>query len=228
MDYPQRFFQQVFSEARGLELARRFAIYASLLSFLIISVAATIVWAHRSQSAKPYFLYINPETGVWSAYGQKLQRVDADAPWYKLIQESLAVRITENWLRIPENPADADTMWCGGCQPSVCGDGLGRCKLCCLMGAQMQDYFKTTIMPEWRRRLNDGETLRATNIVAEPFGGIDEAGGLWRVTGVVVSNKTRAKNFVVFVRIGRNQMSHADKLGFFVSEFNFFIMEQGQ
>jgi len=59
MNYPERYFSRMFAWGRPLELARRFAIYSGIVLFLIAAAAAAIMWARRSESVRPYFIYVS-------------------------------------------------------------------------------------------------------------------------------------------------------------------------
>jgi len=224
MDYPQRFFSKMFKEARGLELARRFAVLSSALLFLIACAAGAIVWAHRSESARPYFLYVDRASGEWMVYSQKVGAANSESPWYRMLQESMAVNFASGYLRISDSLAEnGDVLWCrcGG----DCDANWGRCKLCCASDSKTFERFYADVLPDWRRRFGAGEFMEPVDVSAAPIGEVAEHGGMWRITGVLISNRARARQFVAFMKLGRNRGAHAETLGYYVSEFDFYVVE---
>ncbi|MDR1071438.1 MAG: hypothetical protein LBL21_02245 [Rickettsiales bacterium] len=220
MDYPQRFFQRMFAWGRPLELSRRLAIYSGALVLLIAAAAGAIAWARRSQSAKPYFIYA-AEGGEWLVYSEHLRSRDSETPWHRLMQESVAVKYARDYLRVPAGLADADDLWCkcGG----DCGDGLGKCALCCASGSGIFDDFERNIMPEWRKKFGGGESAELEKIEAAALGEADERGGTWMLTGVLASSKSPAKKVTAFVRIERARGGRGQTLGYYVGGFDFYL-----
>jgi hypothetical protein len=219
MEYPQSYFNRMFGEMRSLELARRFAIYSGALLFLAICVAAAIFWAHRSQSAKPYFLYASPD-GEWLVYSEG-GGAEAAMHWSRLIQESVAVNYASAYFRVSGNPVYNNNVLWRKCDDGCDGDQIKN-SLCCAGDKRAFEYFLKNILPGWQERFKSGETLDLENIAAAPIGEASERGGFWRLTGDLVSNKSRTKKITGFVKIDRGQGVRPETLGFYVSEFNWY------
>ncbi|MDR2268731.1 MAG: hypothetical protein LBD94_00930 [Rickettsiales bacterium] len=219
MDYPQRFFSRMFAWGRPLETARRFAIYSGIVMLLIIVCAGALVWARRSQNARPYFLYING-TGEWSVYSERKQNSPTELPWYHLIQESIAVKFTSDYFNISKSQIDNENvLWCK-CANMDCDKNWNQCKLCCGSDSKTFNSFFIQILPRWREKFENGEVMEFINIFAKPMGTPDEKGGLWKITGDLISNKK--KKIIAFVKIGHTRDGYQNTLGFHVSEFNFY------
>lgn len=217
MDYPQRFFSKMFAWGRPLELARRFAIYSGVILFLIAATAGIIFWAHRSQRAIPYFLHIS-DSGEWIVFSKNSGNMVGVMPWARLIQEAIVDKYARDYFLVPDNLRDADRLWCkcGSC------DLDDKCRLCCAGDIRAFDVFTNDVLPVWRQKFGNGETLSFEGRRAVPLGLIDENGGFWRVTGILKSNKSAQRKIVAFVKTERNMGRHPETLGFHVTEFYFY------
>lgn len=211
----------MFAWGRPLELSRRFAIYSCALMLLIAATAGAIVWARRSQSAKPYFLYITRD-GEWVVYSERLRAQDSELPWHRLLQESIAVKYARDYMRVTNNLAEsAEVLWCR-CKDN-CDGSWNQCRICCMSDAGVFNNFENFIMPEWRKKFGGGETLELADVAAAAMGEIEERGGTWKLTGTLISNKSDAKRITAFVKIERMRSGHAQTLGYYVSGFDFYL-----
>ena len=213
MNYPERYFSRMFAWGRPLELARRFAIYSGILLFLIACAAAAVIWARRSESARPYFLHVSG--GDWAVYSESAQKSKTELSWALLMQESIAARYAELYFRIPDGQAEADNLWCG-CQD--CGE-WNKCGLCCGADPRAFDSFKEQILPKWRAKFEAGETQRLINVVAETFGRPGDRGGVWKITGALTSGKNKPREIIGFMKIDQSKNLYPLTLGFYVAEF---------
>ena len=203
----------MFAWGRPLELARKFTIYSGLLLFLILCAGAAVIWARRSESAKPYFLYISG--GEWTVFSESAERNKTELSWAVLMQESIAVRYAGLYFRIPDNVSEADGLWCG-CRE--CGE-WNRCALCCGADPRTFEFFREQVLPGWRARLGAGETQRLIRVTASPMGRVSERGGVWKISGTLNSNRNDQRRIIGFMRIDQSKSSHPLTLGFYVSEF---------
>jgi len=217
MNYPERFFSKMFAWGRPLELARRFAIYSGIVLFLIATAAAAIMWARRSESARPYFIHVSDD-GEWAVYSETLQGPKSELLWAQLIQESIADKYSRDYFRVPDSLADADALWC---RCNAC-ETWNRCRICCAADGKTYNFFTEKVLPVWRNKLGNGETQSFENRRMTAMAPVDERGGFWKITGDLTSNKSRTKKIIGFMKIERAKNTHPESLGFFVSEFYFY------
>jgi hypothetical protein len=219
MDYPQRFFTKQFSGARPLELARRLAIWSGICAALIAALVFAILWARRSQSARPYFLYSGPG-GVWVAASEHGDAAPESLPWFHLLQEAIAVRYAADYFRITADPIGTEAvLWCG-CNEAKCESDFGACRVCCASGSRAFDAFSRQVLPQWRARMAAGTVSELSQISARPSGRISEDGGSWRITGVLSGKKPI--RITGFMRITRSRDGHGRTLGYFTDGFDFY------
>jgi len=81
--------------------------------------------------------------------------------------------------------------------------------------------FTKNVLPKWQKKFSDGETMELAEASAEPVGEVSEKGGLWRVSGELRSNRSRAKKITAFVRVLAGD-GRARTLGYYVQEFDFY------
>ena len=216
MDYPQRFFTRLFAWGRPLELARRFAIYSGVALFLAVCTAGAIVWAHRSQGVRPYFLHVSPESGEWVVYSQNMRNEAASTPWFRLVQESVAVRYAADYFRISADAAENDGLWCR-CSADNCAENRDKCAVCCAAGGSEFDNFTARTLPMWRKKIAAGETAALSDVRAAPIGEVSDKGGFWKITGRIASG-----GITGFARIERSKSDHRQTLGYYIAEFVFY------
>lgn len=225
MNYPGGFFTRMFAWGRSLELSRRLAIYICALLFLISAIGGAIFWANRSTSVRPYFIHIGRymDRTDWTVFSA--HRAESSAvPWFRLMQESIAVNYATNFLRISNDESEnREMLWCR-CNAAQCDADPGECQICCAASSSQFDAFLQNTWPVWQEMFDRGEFMEFTDVHAVPAGIITETGGLWRVTGTVATTRGFNRSVTAFVRIERvgRGNAHARTLGFFVSEFDFF------
>jgi hypothetical protein len=221
MDYPQRFFQQLFAGNRSLELSRRFAIFSGMIFLLIVFLSIMLVWAYKSQGARPYFLYIN-DNGYWTVYSEKNKFSDVVLPWYAPVQESVATNFMTNYLTITPDPEENNSrLWCN-CSGNSCSISWGKCQICCSTNQYVFGIFSKQILPNWQARFANGERFTLENVRAFPTGDVTIDGGLWEIVGDLVSNKNQDKRITGFVKVARSEGQYVDTLGYYVEEFDFY------
>ena len=219
MNYPQGFFQRMFATGRGLELSRRFAIYICAILFLIAVVGGTIFWAHRSSAIRPYFIYVSGNE--WIVHSANKNEEVSAAPWYRLLQESIVASFAADYMRISSDVAENNNMlWCR-CS-GRCDIDPTECRICCASDTRMFSSFSSTILPIWQEMFDGGQFMTLSNISATPVSNVTERGGIWRVTGTLMSNIRTPVPVVIYITIARNPNTHVRTFGFHVADFNFY------
>ncbi|MDR1027118.1 MAG: hypothetical protein LBL46_01740 [Rickettsiales bacterium] len=214
MNYPQRFFTKMFASERSLELARRFAVWSGALLLLISIAAGAVWWARRSQSARPYFMFIDAG-GDWRVLAAKTK---SDVPWTELFQESLARRIAADWFLITGDMAENNAVLWGKCE-TCDGGSWDKCRIQCAAATGVFDDFSRSVVPKWRKVFGDAATQKLTDISVEKV----DAGraGVWKIGGVVRRTNTAPRSIVGFMRIERGR-GRPETLGFYVAGFEWY------
>jgi hypothetical protein len=222
MNYPQSYFQRLFSSARPLELSRIFGIYLGIIFVIILCLCGMIVWVHNSQGARPYFLYTN-SAGDWVVYRESGKKVDVNVPWHKLMTESLITHFVQNYFMVSkDSDINENSLWCSS---NKCDSNIDSCKIYCSSTPTIYTTFVTNVLDMWKDKAKNGETqqLDPETIRAEQINGLkeDEA-NFWKVTGILKSSKGPDKKIVCFVTVSSNNSITPQTFGLYISDFSFY------
>ena len=175
---------------------------------------------------------INQTTGEWTVIGEKT-RPDAPVAGWAAMQEAVVGNFAKNWFQILESERGNEVNWCR-CDRRRCARpsaedfgqyGGNMCFLCCRSGDSLYRMFAEEVLPELRVRFAAGEVRALRDdgyfpLVIAPVSRLAEGGGLWRVSGTLVSNKTGHKKIEAYVRVSRHLSDYPLTLGYFVSDFH--------
>lgn len=233
MNYPNDFETDVFPGSRRLAVARTMAIWSCVAFFLIAVLCGLVIWTAQSLRMEPFIVSINSDTGEWAVISED----NSSAREYTAahaMQEFAVGNFARRWFTISSIERENDARWCR-CDPSDClrssGDeGRLPCLICCSAGGELFGRFITDVLADYRARAAAGETwgLDEDSIHIWPISGVTENGGLWRLTAVVESNKTGGTRIEAFVRVARAKDYYPLSMGFYVSDFNAFVIDTGR
>jgi len=248
LDYPNNFDTKIFPESRNIAMSRTFALWSLITFFIITALSGIILWTANSKELSPIMISISADTGEWSAImpaqgvhesfvTRALRRVGllsksgGDMREYSMemmMQESVAGNFAKFWFTITDDKSINDAMW-ASCKGERNIEN-GKCFICCTSSDGLYNKFAKEILPDWRRRSESGETLTLASdtIIVSKASEVSNNGGMWRVDATLVSNKSADRKIVAFVSIARDFNARPMTLGFYVADFNAFVMKEGK
>jgi hypothetical protein len=200
-----------------------FGIYLGILFILILTIAGLIVWVHKSQGSRPYFLYTN-SAGEWVVYSESEKKADLKIPWDKVMTESLITHFAQNYFMISkDNDTNNNSLWC---ETKKCDTDIDACKVYCNSTPAIYGAFANDIIPLWKDKAANGEIqqLDPDTIKVEEIREISDEniGKFWKLTGTLKSNKNKDRNIICFVTVSSNRSLTPQTFGLYVSEFVFY------
>ncbi len=148
-------------------------------------------------------------------------------PALRTLQESVVMKFAANWFRISETDAENQARW-DTCDQATCASDEytaradGMCALSCAASNDLFVRFVQDVAPDYTMRMAAGETwvldINTLNVI--PDGPITTDGGLWRISGQIISNLVGRIDVLAFATVGRNQNAYPTTLGFYVQDFN--------
>ncbi len=233
MNYPDNFDTPTFPAGRSIAVSRWLAIAISVVFFLIICVAGVIFWGTRSASVDPFLISINQTTGLWSIARHEHLRDDGghnhavEMSAVQTIQESVVGNFAANWFTISAEAAENNAMW-QSCEQATCASDefIARtdnmCALSCAAAGDVFSQFLYNVVPDYTARVAAGEQwiLDMDTLVITPSGIVSPNGGVWQISGQVISSTQGKIDVLAFATVGRQQDAYPDTLGYHITSFN--------
>ncbi len=231
MDYPDNYNTTAFTAGKKIAISRAMAIGIFVMFFVSIYLCVIIIWSIASKKVSPYLISTNPETGVWSVVGkeqdQNIQTV------YQTVQESLIANTVKDWFTIGSNTDDNNVAW-QKCDVSYCSNdenilfGSRKCSISCSVSDDVYMKFADKVIPDYEDRQSKKEmwTLNENNLEIVRTSQITAGGGNWVARGTVVSNSGEEFYIRVFITVNRSPINYPQTMGFYISDFNAYRMEQ--
>ena len=234
MDYPNNFYTPVFPKSRKIALSRAVAVWSLIAFAVIAALCGLLLWAVHSTRQAPFLISINHATGEWKAVGEKTGPAPKVAG-HAVMQESVVGNFAMRWFEISEAQRANEINWCK-CERARCTRPLAEdftqtgghmCFLCCKSDDSLYKTFSEEILPGLQSRFAAGEIwyLAEESLVISPVSRLSENGGTWRVSGILESNASGPKHIEAYVRISRSVGDYPLTLGYYVSDFNGYVVE---
>lgn len=237
LQYPDNFDTPTFPAGRRIALSRFVAIGNMVMFLIALFLCILVGWAVRSRSVDPFVISVDQTTGAWTIVGHSHGQFEYSA--YRTLQESVAIQFVRDWFTISANNAENAANWNGNCDRATqCDAGIADSNACTIFCACDDDVFESFVkntLPQYRIRTEYGEywTVDVTGIRTEPVSEITSNGGKWRVRATVnttqwtIDGMTNGEmEIIAFITVARSAMNHARTMGYYISEFNSYVITQ--
>ncbi len=233
MDYPGGFEVPSFPAGKRIMFTRVAGIAAMVVFLLILVMCGLIVWAQRSARVHPFLVSVNQITGQWEIVGHQHEEVQ-ELSSTRALQESVIGNFVRNWFLVTENADLNNRMWESCDRVTQCnpekktGIDTNQCAVYCIVNDDLYAKFTKDIVPEYRQRMQRGETLVCdmSSLNINPIGAIGDAGGMWLVQMVLRSDQDTRINIIGYAKIARNMDAYPKTLGYYVADFNAYNVGQ--
>lgn len=233
MKYPDDFNTPAFPAGRFVAVSRFMAVMVVIVFFVCVCLCGIIFWAKRSQSVSPFLISINPNGARWTTVSFNCNKTSV--PAYYVLQESVLNKFIKNWFTISDNIFTNQANWSGECTRNspectkTTGDMVETCAIYCKSSDSVFDNFTKVVLPVFSKlETDDAAVWDVVAINVKPLISQDvitEFGGLWHIN-VFVNTGDDIVNFVGFARMAYDQVLYPKTMGYYVSEFNTYRMNQ--
>lgn len=226
-----------FPAGRRIAISRIMAIGVMVAFLISVFLCILIGWTVQSRGVDPFLISIDQTTGAWTIVGHSHGQFEYSAD--RTLQESVVVEFVRDWFTISTDMNDNTAMWNASCDRATqCANrvsGEPNCAIYCACDENVFISFMERTLPNYVIWAQYGEywTVNPTTIRAEPISAITSNGGKWRVSATVKTTHWAVDGMVdddmeiiAFVRIARSAVNYPQTMGFYVADFNSYVMEQ--
>ncbi len=226
MNYPDNFETPAFPAGKPIAVSRMMSIGIMVVFLLILFVCAILLWVGQSRKVHPFLVTINNSNGQWQVIAHDHGTRTALSANY-VLQESVVINFAKDWFTISPDMSQNNIIW-GSCdRMNDCNSATGfygdkKCAIYCQSGDDLYRRFAYNVIPEYRVYAESGvrwtPDMRSVRIM--PAGDVRDAGGTWRISARITSNKSGPIDIIAYAKVAKNTDLYPRTMGYYIADFN--------
>lgn len=224
MDYPNGFDIKSFPAGRTIALSRSFAIWISIVFFLIIAMCGFLLLGIHFKKNYPFLISVDPFTEEWSVITYPRKSEKESVHQYQIVQEKLVSDFVKNWFTISNDAQINEARW-QQCEIEECTkseqinpDNV-ECAISCKSDASVFDDFMKNVLPDYRAYTDASGSWSVERMLITP-NEVKETSGKWQVVVTIQPAMSAPFDALAFITIEQDQNIYPATLGYYIKTFN--------
>lgn len=223
MDYPNGFDIKSFPAGRTVALSRTFAVWISIVFFLIAAMCVFLLLGIHFKKNYPFLISVDPFTDEWSVITYPGKNEKESVNQYQIVQEKLVRDFVTNWFTISGNVQINEARW-QQCDVDECAqseqfnpDNI-KCAISCKSDTDVFEEFTNNVLPDYRVYAKNSGTWDV-KVLNTPIS-VNRNSGTWQAVASVRPAMSTPFNALVFITIEQDQNKYPATLGYYIKTFN--------
>lgn len=224
MDYPNDFNIKSFPAGKTIAFSRSVSIWISITFFLIVALCGFLLLGLHFKQNYPFLISIDPFTEEWTVITYPGKNKQESIHQYQIVQEKLVRDFVTNWFTISGDEKENEMRWTE-CEIEDCANSEQfspdntQCAISCKSDISVFEDFKENVLPEYRSYAESSGTWTVGPMLITP-NNINQTSGTWQVVTTVYTAMETSFNVLSFITIEQNQNRYPATLGYYISTFN--------